>query len=81
MTIKILGTGCPNCQKLTKNVEEAILSLGLENIEIKKIENIDQIIGMGVMSTPALAIENEVKSSGKILSVEEIKDLIKECNE
>ena len=77
MTIKILGTGCPNCQKLTKNVEEAIISLGLNDITIEKVEDIDKIIGMGVMSTPALAIDNEVKSSGRILSIEEIKDLLK----
>ncbi|MFA5420787.1 MAG: thioredoxin family protein, partial [Patescibacteria group bacterium] len=77
MTIKILGTGCPNCQKLTKNVEEAIISLGLSDITIEKVEDIDKIIGMGVMSTPALAIDNEVKSSGRILSIEEIKDLLK----
>lgn len=77
MIIKILGTGCPNCQKLTKNVEEAIVNLGIKDIEIEKVEDIDQIIGMGVMSTPALVIENEVKSSGKILSIEEIKNLIK----
>ncbi|MFA7364971.1 MAG: thioredoxin family protein [Patescibacteria group bacterium] len=77
MTIKILGTGCPNCQKLTKNVEEAIISLGLSDITIEKVEDIDKIIGMGVISTPALAIDNEVKSSGRILSIEEIKDLLK----
>ncbi len=77
MTIKILGTGCLNCQKLTKNVEEAIISLGLSDITIEKVEDIDKIIGMGVISTPALAIDNEVKSSGRILSIEEIKDLLK----
>lgn len=73
MKIKILGTGCPNCQKLKKNVEIAISELELKNIEIEKVEEIDQIISMGVMSTPALIINNEVKSSGKVLEVEEIK--------
>lgn len=77
MKIKILGTGCPNCQKLQKNVETAISELKLENIEIEKVEEIDQIISMGVMSTPALVINDEVKSSGKVLNTEEIKEFLK----
>lgn len=77
MKIKILGTGCPNCQKLQKNVEQAILDLDINNIQVEKIEEIDKIIGFGVMSTPALVINEEVKSSGRIPEIEEIKNWIK----
>ncbi len=77
MNIKILGTGCPNCQKLKSNTEKAVTELDLKNIEIEKVEEIDKIIGFGVMSTPALVVDNEVKSSGRIPEVEEIKNWLK----
>jgi small redox-active disulfide protein 2 len=76
MKIQILGTGCPKCKKLTENVQKAIEELGL-NHQIEKIDKIDEIINMGVMITPAIAIDGNVKSSGKLLSVEEIKSIIK----
>ena len=73
MKIKILGTGCPNCQKLKNNVDQAVLELGRKDIEIEKIEDIEQIISLGVISTPALIIKDDVKSSGRIPNIEEIK--------
>ncbi|HOZ53297.1 MAG TPA: thioredoxin family protein [bacterium] len=76
MKIKILGTGCPNCQKLQKNVELAISELKNNDFEVEKIEEIDKIIGFGVISTPALVINGEVKSSGRIPEIKEIKDWV-----
>lgn len=76
MKIQVLGTGCPKCKKLTENVQKAIEELGL-NHQVEKVEDIDEIVNMGVMITPALAIDGIVRSSGKLLSVEEIKSLIK----
>ncbi|MEJ5284208.1 MAG: thioredoxin family protein [Brevinematales bacterium] len=76
MKIQILGGGCPNCKKLEANAREAIAALGI-NAEIEKITDIDQIMSFGVMMTPALAIDGVVKSSGKVLSKEQIIELLR----
>jgi small redox-active disulfide protein 2 len=73
--IQILGTGCPKCRKLAENVEEAAKVLGME-IEMEKVTDINDIVDLGVMMTPALAVDGEVKSAGKLLSVEEIKNIL-----
>jgi small redox-active disulfide protein 2 len=76
MKIQILGTGCPKCKKLTQHTEEAVKALGL-NAEVEKVTQINDIMKFGVMMTPALAVDGTVKSVGKLLSVEEIKGLLK----
>ncbi len=76
MKIQILGTGCPKCKKLTQHAEEAVKALGLV-AEIEKVTQINDIMKFGVMMTPALAVDGTVKSVGKLLSVEEIKGLLK----
>lgn len=73
--IQILGTGCPKCKKLTENAEKAAHELD-SDYEIIKVTDINEIMKFGVMMTPALAVEKEVKSVGKVLSVEEIKKII-----
>jgi len=73
--IQILGTGCPKCKKLTENAEKAVCELD-GDYEIIKVMDINEIMKFGVMMTPALAVENEVKSVGKVLSPEEIKKII-----
>ena len=73
--IQILGTGCPKCKKLTKNAEKASHELD-GDYEIIKVTDINEIMKFGVMMTPALAVGNEVKSVGKVLSTEEIKKII-----
>jgi small redox-active disulfide protein 2 len=70
--IQILGTGCPKCEKLKKNAEEAVKAAGTEAL-VEKITDIGQITAFGVMMTPALAIDGEVKAVGKVLSAQEIK--------
>jgi len=75
MKIQILGTGCPKCKQLTTNAEQAVRELGI-NAEIEKVEDIKEIIKFGVMTTPALAVNGQVKASGKVLSPEEIKKLL-----
>ena len=74
-TIQILGTGCPKCRKLALNAEMAARELDLE-CTIEKVTGIDEITSFGVMITPALAVNGEVKSSGKVLSVDQIKKLL-----
>jgi len=74
--LQILGTGCPKCKKLTENSEKAAKELGIE-YEIEKVTDINEIMKFGVMMTPALAVDGDVKVVGKVASVEEIKALIK----
>lgn len=76
MKIQIIGTGCPKCKQLTQHAEEAVKALGLD-AEIVKVTQINDIMKFGVIMTPALAVDGAVKSVGKILSVEEIKGLLK----
>ncbi|MBU1053163.1 MAG: TM0996/MTH895 family glutaredoxin-like protein [Proteobacteria bacterium] len=73
--IQILGTGCPKCEKLTKNVQQAVKEIGTDCL-VEKITDIMEITNFGVMVTPALAIDGDVKSVGKVLSPEEIVKLI-----
>ena len=73
--IQILGTGCPKCKKLAENAEAAARDLGIE-YEIEKITDINDIISFGVMATPALAVDGDVKSFGKVLSMENLKAML-----
>jgi small redox-active disulfide protein 2 len=73
--VQVLGPGCPKCEKLKKNAEEAVAQSGTE-ATVEKITDINVIVGFGVMSTPAIVIDGEVKSTGRVLSAEEIKKLL-----
>ena len=75
--IQILGTGCPKCKKLAENTETAAKNLGIE-YEIQKVTDINEIMKFGVMVTPALAVDGQVKLAGKVPSVEEVKNLLTE---
>jgi small redox-active disulfide protein 2 len=74
--VQILGTGCAKCKKLTENTEEAVKALGTEYV-VEKVTAIDEIMMFGVMMTPALAVDGEVKVVGRVPGVEEIKKIIK----
>ena len=73
--IQILGTGCPKCKKLKENAEKAARELGIE-YKIEKVSDINKIMEFGVMMTPALAIDGEVKVAGKVPSPDEIKKFL-----
>ncbi len=75
MTIKILGTGCPKCKQLEENVKKAVESAG-GAATVEKVSDINKIMDYGIMMTPALVIDNEVKSVGKLLTVDEIKKFL-----
>lgn len=77
MIIKVLGSGCKKCLKLMENVEEALRESGIE-ATVEKIEDMEKIIGYGVMSTPALVVDEEVKSMGKLLKPKDIIKIISE---
>ncbi len=76
MKIEILGPGCPKCKKVADLAEQAVKELGVE-AEIVKVGDIKEIVNRGVMFTPALAIDGEVKSAGKMPTMKEIKDWLK----
>jgi len=76
MKIQILGTGCPKCHKLAEEAETAAKELGL-SYELVKVTDINEIMGFGVMMTPALAVDGKVKFAGKVPGVEEIKKHLK----
>ncbi len=75
MKIQILGTGCPKCEQLAAAADKAATEAGLD-YELVKITNIAEITSFGVMMTPALAVDGEVKVVGKVPSVEEIKAML-----
>jgi small redox-active disulfide protein 2 len=72
MKVEIFGTGCPKCRKLFEHAQQAVKSLNID-VEVVKVEDIQKITDAGIMMTPALAVDGVVKSSGKVLSVEEVK--------
>jgi small redox-active disulfide protein 2 len=75
-TIQILGTGCAKCQKLYEHAEAAAKALGVE-YRMEKVTDINKITDMGVMMTPALAVDGVVKSAGRVPSVDAIQELLK----
>lgn len=75
MKFIIYGSGCSKCQQLTTNVEEAAKALGV-NYEIQKITDTNSIIDVGVMRTPALAINDNIIIEGKVPSIDDIKKLL-----
>jgi small redox-active disulfide protein 2 len=75
MRIQVLGTGCAKCKQLTANAEAAVKELGL-GVAVEKVEDIREIARFGVMSTPAIAVDGKVRSTGKVLSAAEVKALL-----
>jgi small redox-active disulfide protein 2 len=71
MTVQILGSGCAKCKTLEQHAREAVAELGIE-AEVVKVSDIEAIMEMGVMSTPALAIDGVVKSVGRVLSKDQV---------
>jgi small redox-active disulfide protein 2 len=71
MIIKILGSGCPNCKKLEANTKKALKELNLE-ATVEKVEDFGKIMEYGVMSTPALVVDEEVKFFGRVASPKDI---------
>jgi small redox-active disulfide protein 2 len=75
MKVEVFGTGCATCNLLEKHVEEAVRETG-ERAEVVKVDDIAEIMRRGIIFTPALAIDGEVKVSGRVASVKEIEDLL-----
>lgn len=75
MKIQVLGSGCPKCKLLEQHTREAVAELGL-SVEIEKVTDTDAIMEMGVMMTPALAIDGVVRSVGKVLTKDQVKSYL-----
>ena len=73
--IEVLGPGCANCKTLYDRVQRAAQELGLE-VEIEKVTDFNVIMGYRIMSTPALVVDGEVKLSGRVPSVEQLKEVL-----
>ena len=76
MKIEILGTGCAKCKALEINVQEAIMQIGAFH-QVLKVEDLVEMMNYGVMSTPGLVVDGERKSTGKLLSVNEVLEILK----
>ena len=74
-TIQILGIGCPKCKKLAEVADEAAKALGLE-YQLEKVTDIKKIMSFGIMMTPGLAVDGQVKVSGRVPSLDEVKQLL-----
>ena len=73
--IQILGAGCHKCKLLTANAEAAVKALGIE-ATIEKVDKIQEIMKFSVMMTPALVVDGQVKSAGRVLSADDIKKFL-----
>lgn len=73
--VQVLGPGCAKCEKLKQNAEEAVQQSGVE-ATVEKVSDINEITSFGVMMTPALVVDGQVKVVGKVPSVDEIKGLL-----
>lgn len=75
MNIKILGSGCANCKRLEENARQAVERLGL-TANIEKVTDFNKMMAYGIMSTPALVIDEKVVSAGKVLSAQDIQNIL-----
>lgn len=75
VSVKVLGTGCPSCHALLKNTEQAMEDMGL-SVKVEYITDMPEIVEYGVMSLPALVVNDKVVSAGKVLKADDIKALL-----
>ena len=73
--VQVLGPGCPKCVELYRRCQASVDRLGLADVELSKVEDINKIIDLGVMLTPGLVVDGEVVSSGKLLNADELDAL------
>lgn len=76
MDIKVLGSGCPECDTLYANASEAARELGIDQ-PVEKVEDLAQLLLLGVMQVPALMVDGEILSAGRVLSAQKIVKMLK----
>ncbi|MGB9748828.1 MAG: thioredoxin family protein [Candidatus Woesearchaeota archaeon] len=77
MKIEIFGSGCPKCKKLEENAKKAVEELKLNDVKIEHVYDVNKIVDKGILFTPAIAVNGEIKAQGKIPDVKEIKEWLK----
>ncbi|WP_072903820.1 thioredoxin family protein [Hathewaya proteolytica] len=77
MDIKVIGAGCPDCNKLYENTMEAIKELSLENVTVTKVEDLVEIVKLGVMTAPSLLIDGKLVISGQAASTKKVIEVMK----
>jgi small redox-active disulfide protein 2 len=77
MKIEVLGSGCPNCQKLEQNAKKAVEELGLKNVKVEHVYDVNEMMERGITFSPAIMVDGEIKAEGRIPDVEEIKKWLK----
>lgn len=80
MDIKVIGAGCSDCSKLYKNTMEALQELCLEDITVTKVEDLVDIVKLGVMTAPSLLIDGKLVISGQVASTKKIIEVIKKAS-
>ncbi len=78
MVIKVIGSGCRNCKKLLQTTEDAVKELGID-AEILYVTDMDEIVATGILKTPGLMIDGEMKASGRVPKAKEVVQMIKEA--
>ena len=76
MKIQVLGPGCERCKTLTANAEKAVQELGI-GATVEKVEDVREIMKLRILATPALVVDGQVKSAGRVLTPEAIKELLR----
>jgi small redox-active disulfide protein 2 len=76
MRIQVLGTGCARCKQLAANAEKAVAALGVQ-ATVEKVEDLREIVRLGVMTTPALVVDGKVRAAGKVLAPEAVMELLR----
>jgi small redox-active disulfide protein 2 len=74
--VQVLGPGCPKCEKLLQNTQTAVSELGIDAV-VEKVSDINAIIELGALMTPALAVDDQIRLAGKVASIDELKKLLK----
>jgi small redox-active disulfide protein 2 len=76
MRVQVLGSGCKKCNDLYDNARQAVAGLDFGSYTVEKVDDVDVFLRLGVMVTPALVLDDEVVSSGRVISAAEIAELI-----
>lgn len=78
MTIKIYGTGCPTCYLVEENAKKAVAELGLTDVKVEHIFDLEKMLEIGLMASPAIAFDDQIKAAGRIPTVQEIKSWLQD---